>query len=344
MKKNKILNILILTASCITLGACSFTTSKEDSNVYTVQYFDDSETPVMVGYAYVIKGRQANMRELDGVSYDKRSHSSAIPSKVGSHFVFDGYEGQYEDGTPVDLNNVQGNCDVYAKFVEEDYKLSYVFKNGVDTIRDNNGNVIKPQIKYGDVFDFSATTASMEYQNPKYGYDYDYKGVALSGDKKEVVVNSSDLNWKTAKSAPVDIDAKGTLVVVFNDEHEPEYPTYYCNGVEWIEAGKLSENLSLKFNSVHEEKKKLFNVSIYQGTTLKGTVGVAYTEALIETSTSTGFTFTGTDGTSVIVDGTSYSTKYLKYTKEVADRIQEGYSEKTVELAHSMGDCSIIVS
>lgn len=330
------------------LSACSFKPGEQKSNVFTVSYYDDSETPQLVGYSYVIKGKQANMRSLESGEYDRLSHSNARPSSVGKHFVFSGWAGTYDDGTEIDLNSIQDDCSVYAQFDEAEYTVSYTFKNGAISLRDDAGNLIKGVAKFGDAFSFSSLGVNFDelgYTVPRYGYQYELTGFTIDSDSSKSVVTDSMIKWESGDALPSVPSVLGTIYVLTDGENaNPIYTTYLSNGAEWVQLGKMSDNLKLSFSCSFDESEKDFTVSVVKNGTLVGTVPVKYGIEEITVSSSGGeITVSNNRGISVSTEGDKYTAKYIKYTKENADKIQENYSEKDVELTHIMGDCVITI-
>ncbi len=343
MKASKILMV----AGTAVLCGCSVSAGSQSSNVFTVSYYDDSAIPVLVGYAYVIKGKQANMRAVEGVTYDKLSHSGIAPSDVGKHFVFRGFEGTYEDGTPIDLSSIQSDCSVYAKFDEADYTLSYTFKNGAVSLRDSKNELIKGTVKYGDSFSFSDlfNFDELSYNTPRYGYQYEFNGFTIDSDSSKTNIIDSMLKWTSGDVLPSESWVLGTLFVsTENMDSNPGYATYFSNGSEWISLGKLSDNIKLSFLCSFEETEKDFSVSVVKNGSTIGSIPAKYAvEEISVSGDGSKLTISNSRGISYSVEGTSYTAQYIKYTEETSDRIQENYSEKKVDLSHIMGDCVISI-
>ncbi len=348
MENRKKTSKILVFATTVVLYGCSISTGSQSSNVFTVSYYDDSETPVLVGYAYVIKGRQANMRAVEGVTYDKLSHSGKAPSAVGKHYVFDGFRGTYEDGTTIDLSSIQSDCSVYAQFVEEDYSLSYTFKNGAVSLRDDSNELIKGVAKYGDTFSFSnlgVDVESLSYNVPRYGYQYLFNGFTIDSDATNSIITDSMLKWTSGEILPTEVSVLGTLFVsTENMSSNPEYATYVSNGSEWISLGKLSDNIKLSFSCSFDEVEKEFNASIVKDGFVVETIPVKYAvEEISVSNDGSTITISNSRGVSCSVDGTSYTAEYIKFTEDNSDRIQENFSEKNVDLSHIMGDCVITI-
>ncbi len=348
MQKKRFATTLVLICGSALLSACSFSKGTAESNVFTVSYYDDSAEPVLVGYAYVIKGKEANMRSVEGVDYDKLSHSGALPSAIGKHFVFDGFAGTYEDGTQIDLKSIQASCSVYAQFVEAEYSLTYTFKNGAISLRDADNNLIKGTAKFGDPFvfaDLGIDSSSLEYTVPRYGYQYGLTGFTIDADSSKTTITDSMLKWESGDAVPETPSPVGTIFVSTNNmNNNPSYETYFSTQTQWVSLGKLSENLKISFSCSFEEEEKDFQVSVVKNGTLIGTVPAKYAvEEITVSQIGEDIVVSNSRGISVSCSGDKYSAKYIKFNSETADRIQENYSERDVELKHIMGDCVITI-
>ena len=271
-------------SSCSTSGA-ETSSVRKGSPVYTVNYFDEAGT--QVGYAYAIEGRSAHFRAMEGTAYDYNPHTDMELTTPGARFVFDGWEGTYDtavntrhdssvtSGEAVDLNNIKGDCNVTAKFIEKAYKIETVFKNNGLTVEGGTTAL------FGSALSFP--TASPNEARPEYYNTYTFDGWVLSKDdtsEKFLSTDTLSYKWKSGASvndnawglgAPEASAAIGNKGVIYLDktltDHMPKYPSYISDGTKWVELGELSKGtLPLEFKSTYEVTKKEFTVSLYDVT------------------------------------------------------------------------------
>lgn len=287
------LGCAILLSAC---GASGSSTSRAASS-YTVQYYDDSATPLRVGYSYIapIKknssgvayGDGSNIGHYDkdydgGKAYDFLSRSGKALTKVGNHWTFNYWAD--EQGNPFDLTKVSGDCKVYAAFKESAYTYSILYYND-DLVKDVNhtetAKTLDSQPSY--------PTGYASYQQINYGYSgatplvtpggfwgYDFSNPTdpnhpdfyLKGDTAKKAISSTwTLTYGIGAPSSGSVGASGTLYAdtTLNDAHNtnPTYPLYLSNGSEWLSLGKLSEGVSIPLYAFYNKTEHSFSVTFY---------------------------------------------------------------------------------
>ena len=137
MKKKTPLALALLTLS-LQVSSCSLSHNKQ---FYQISFYSDYEgihdgapgedylfsdsldpsKAVLVGKGYVAQNGTNRVARLS--SLEKDADGNAISynepkqaTQEGYHYVFDGWQGFYDDGKPVNLQEINGNCAVFAHF------------------------------------------------------------------------------------------------------------------------------------------------------------------------------------------------------------------------------------
>lgn len=191
---------LLLVAVCFSLGSCGATSNSEDSKTYSflVEFYDDSDEPKKVGYAYAAYGQKINsLLPFEGEArYDEKSKQCPTPGKrFKSGFGNIDWHGTYSDidtslpiydkqetnskvapaeGEEIDISFIKGNCSLYARFKEEPIQYRAVFHDSISTIE---GNDDMPY-DYGNIHEWGTFVSLPDKPEKasKYGYKNDYTG------------------------------------------------------------------------------------------------------------------------------------------------------------------------
>ena len=296
-KRNVLLRALsLLPLSMALLTGCDPQNSESDKRTfaYTVRYFDDSPTPVQVGYAYVARGEKPLMRKMsDGEAYDFVSHSgNAIP--FGKRSVFDKFSGNYdgsqldEEGNPltgaIDLNHIYGDCDVYASFRNDDLTYKVAYKNGPVTLDDHKGETFS----WGT---FPALPNEQE-TTPEWGYDHSFLGFGLETNAASPInasnyANAKFLHGSGAPASAVLYDQNSDPAAATPGSFYEDTDTYDFYGFtgSWVKIGNFITSTSPKatFHSIFADEIVQFDVAIYSDaakTTLLGTLSLDYSSSI----------------------------------------------------------------
>lgn len=328
--------LIIATLPCLlafsALASCSSTSSSTShaSGTLTVQYFDDSPTPVRIGYSYVMPKGNANTmahesKYEDGTSWNYVSRSKAALSKVGAYRQFDGWTAM--DGGAIDLSSVTSDLSVKAHFSEKEYTYSVNFYND-----DNVKLTTSPSgLSWGVAPSFPTLVSyqQVDYAHPQantqgfWGYDFvnpsagssSAPNFALKSDANATSI-STTLTFESGESKPDTAGVSGTLFAetALNDSYgcNPTYPVYLSDGTSWHSVGKMADGLAISFLAHYTKKAHEFSVKFYDkdpeknnDETLLGEIKVPYTKA---------FTCVSASGTTTI----SYGTGSVAFSSSVA--------------------------
>lgn len=311
MKKPKLLCLGALLAMAFSLAACGSTSegegegsgSEPSSKPYTVIYYDDAPTPQKIGYSYVKPGATAIFpvhlsKAADGGAYedgyDYLSRGRTLPVDPENEnrpmaLAFDTFKGTYEDGTDVNLKNIQGDCTVYASFKKEAAPYSYTIQNGnttatymveaKETAYDRKAEfphlpVLPADGKLPDDTYLTDDTLSWFEENTFEGYTLSSKGSTIAGADVEVntsavIASTADLHFD-----PMALPRGEASTNKFHfwidssyDETNKCYPfnVYFSDGTEWHSLGSLIQGLSLVFQVKYTANvEKDFTATVFE--------------------------------------------------------------------------------
>ena len=135
----------LLTLSLLALSAALVSCANKTEPLYTVDFYTDyagihngelggdyafsdnldKSKAKHVGKGYVVQSVSKEDRKAYLTSFAKGDDGNPIAyeksaqSAEGYRFVFDGWQGFYDDGKPVNLNEIEGDCAVFAHFKAE---------------------------------------------------------------------------------------------------------------------------------------------------------------------------------------------------------------------------------
>lgn len=271
MKKLR-LGILALSGIAPLLLSCmgngSSASYSKPENVCTVNYYDDSPEKNLIGYSYTIKGHRSNMKNAGDVPYDYLSRSGVAP-EMGSRHIFSSFSGTYEDGTPVDLSSIQGDCEVIATFTQEAIPVSFVFKDDTDKLRDENGDIIRVSAGYGESFPAFPSGDNVKYliENAPYGYKRTFKGFSLTSDPLDIVSNDGTamVSWIAPEDGNLtsDLGKVGDLSLKrIGDTTNPDYELFAKGKDGWATLGTLGNGKEIVLNALADETEREFPIDI----------------------------------------------------------------------------------
>lgn len=252
------------------------------SPVYTVTYFDEVGTEI--GYSYAIKGKAAVFKDKDGnAKYDYLPRLKSRDEGINaSYYVFDGWAGTYEDGSPIDIFSIQADCSVNATFARKEYSIGFRFKSEGKTLYKNTssgkeGTILydlpEEGVSYESVSPSLAIseTMSLPYawgENPELlTYFYyqipSFKGFSLKETEAVLPIEGNALSFKaevatfprneTPALDPKEKEGTFLLNLTKSESGVQDYPTFYSDGDTWTSIGSLSSfpilNLNAKFDT-----------------------------------------------------------------------------------------------
>ncbi len=197
MKKTNAFLFLISSLCLPALAGCDESTSDSDGKTYTytVNFFDDSETPVQIGYAYIAEGESfKSLKKMDNAEaydYETRKDTS---NEFGIRYTFDKFVGTYADGTTnhkgevisgdVDLNNILADCNVYATFKKTALEYRVNFKNGNSSFETYENKTFA----WGEFASLPTTDPSTD---PEWGRDTSFLGYSFNKTDSDLVKKTS---------------------------------------------------------------------------------------------------------------------------------------------------------
>jgi hypothetical protein len=309
----------LLAVSLFLAGCSSEGSTYSGKPMLTVRYYDDSSTPVEVGYSYVLSGEAAvfmDEKAIGGASYDRKSHNPNDPA-VGSYRVFSGWSGFYDEShlQAVDLQAVTADCAVYARFSERalSYKTEfYQDYNGIDYFYRADGSTYGATYSYPNLYAFPSVAPADE--NAPWGHSYAFQGFYFKADSSATLIdpryNLTFLSGALAEGAlPSQTPIKGSLFLDYGKSDGARRNLLYgYNGTTWLSFGKMENAPTVFFRPSYEKKNVDFVVSFLneKGGASLGTLAVTYQAP---------FTIgpTASDGTTTFTTATATTTIKLTF-------------------------------
>ncbi len=312
MKKTNA-SLFLLASVCVpALVGCNSTDSQSNNKTYTytVNFFDDSETPVQIGYAYVAEGEGVkSVKKMDGADaydYETRKDTS---EQWGVKQTFDKFVGTYAEDTvnhkgesvtgSVDLDNILADCNVYATFKEETLEYRVNFKNGYSSYE----NYDNQTFKWGS---FASLPETDPTTDAEWGKDTSFKGYVFNKEDSGLITKTTTgyefLHGKGDPSSAKVIYAEdgsekdSSSIVVGSFYEDTEAKDFYAYSGSWTKIGnfKSTSYPTVNYLSKFNNEIKQFKVNFYtssEKTTLLGSVELDYATNIVfdnETSTATG--------------------------------------------------------
>jgi hypothetical protein len=316
-----------LTQKCLPLGLVTlFLAGCASQEAYsggkkmlTVRYFDDSSTPIEVGYSYVLSGEPAvfvDEKAIGGASYDRQSHNPTDPA-VGKYRVFASWSGYYEGSqAAVDLSSVTADCSVYATFSEQalTYRTEfYQDYNGIDYFYQADGSTYGKTYAFPDLYDFPAVNPSDE--KAPWGHSYAFEGFYFKADSTAQIIDASaslaffsgalaEGQLPTAKAAP------GSLYLDYGKtDGKRRNLLYGYNGASWLSLGDMDQTPTVFFRPAYVKNNVDFTVSFLNEQGASAALGSLAVEF------GQGFTIgpTASDGSTVFSTASSSTTIKLAF-------------------------------
>ena len=285
--------------------------------IRVVQFFDDSPEPQLVGYSYVIEGRNAldSFQSVDENGYDQLSRCGVRPENPGDYYVFSGWKGEYEDGSAVDLTNIQSDCNVYAQFDTASYYVNVEINDRGEFMREADNSYHLFQLHYGENIPDSFLLPGAKEDEAQYGSVDTFTGYQIHCDKTDEtvaspIIQNGTLHWEAgelpAEEAELDV---GTLYVELPpaDEDNPtEYPISYCYAPGLVgKVGSFGKNTPFALECVYESESRSFPVYLFDSSAkenLLHTFYVPYTEGLTLVTSNAGLTISSPNGDSYLIE------------------------------------------
>lgn len=282
-------------------GCNSASSGSYSSTPFTVNFFDDSATPVQIGYAYTRPGHPAEFRNMDGSTYDYLSNSGTAPNKVGEYLKFKEWKGTYGSdvsipetyrGQSVDTTKIYADCDLYATFDKSVYSWNITFKSEGSSIKED-GASFPGSISFGSAVRAPSSDPAVSLE--RYGYDEPFLGYKFSGDTaadpqvlRKDASGNLPLTYSYGIGAPTGTATLGSFYLdsTLDADYLPTDQVYYGNGNDWIKLTYNSHNATLasslrySFVAVYAKNAKSFPVTISDGGVVKHTFNVAYQDEL----------------------------------------------------------------
>ncbi len=292
-------SLSFLMAGCVADETGSDGSGKADGpRPCTVIYYDDAETPEQIGYSYVKPGASAltprhykeGGRYAEGYDYQTRKTTMPVaddnPNKPMT-FVFSSFAGQYEDESPIDLYDIQADCNVYARFKKVAPSYRYVIRNGnkIATYL----NELDQEVAYEKTAEFPdlpvlpangilSDATTLQDETLSWFEEDDFAGYTLTYSK---IVADETVEMQTGvipSGASLKLIELGQPRPNADPEHQsyfwidpaPQdgiYPfdVYYCDDSEWIALGSLIDGFALTFQAAYTDKvEKAFTAKIYE--------------------------------------------------------------------------------
>ncbi len=331
MKTKNLLFSVVPLLSLIGLSACDETASDSDKKTYcyTVNFFDDSETPKQVGYAYVWEGEKATIKKMDNSDvYDYESHSGKAVAP-GTKDVFSSWKGTYDETKlnrkgetiigEVDLSNIQNDCNVYAHFENEPLSYKVSFKNGSSIYTNYDGATFE----WG-------TFASLPETDPttdeEWGYDTSLKGYSFGSSTNDLLTkaNASKARFLYGEGTPAtsdlfDMEGNKAIATPGSLYEDTTNMDFYAYSGSWVRIGnfKSATHPIVTYISNFNHELKQFTVNFYKNSSkaerdLIGSLQLDYASKVHfdnESKTITGIS----KGEPVSLDFSSYITDYYQY-------------------------------
>ena len=284
MKKIFLLNFV----GILTLISCGSTGSSSlADNIHTVEFYDDSPTPQLVGYSYVIHGRSAldSFHDATENGYDRLSRCGSRPEKPGDYYSFSSWKGSYEDGTAVDISSIKEDCKVYATFETLSYTIGISLQDRGEYFKDEEGKQYATALHYGEMFDDEFLLPGEKEDEALYGEKDTFIGYQVSfgyGSKIDTPVfkDSSHFHWKAGEEvADVSFLEEGDLYVQIppiEEENPTSYPISYCYGDGVQQIAEFGKNTFITLSTVYESEVASFPVYLYEDSTRSKLLDVFY--------------------------------------------------------------------
>lgn len=330
-KRNFFLSFIAI-LSVAALTSCDEESSESDRRTYTytVNFFDDSDTPVQVGYAYVSEGEKAVFHSLMGKdAYDYKSKATAsIP--VGKKNVFDSFKGTYDSSKlnkrgevvegEVDLTNIKNDCDVYAKFNLEDLTYRVAYRNGLTTLEDHANETFKWG-QFASLPNDPEGEKEWGYTNPFVGWNLDNghfsdRLTRANANKAKFLHGEGNPNEITSLKDESGATSLATQGSFYEDTLTLDF--YGYSGTFWYNLGNFDATTSPKVFYIAEFAHEVvqFTVRFYASAareTLLGSLELDYASTVSFDNNT--FTISGTsNGEPTSLDVTSLGTKPVYWT------------------------------